>query len=101
MIEQGVQSIAGATPNPQQLQQHELDRKKKLAEARRKIEYWKKIAQEQKNVREQEKQKQMQATYKKQEEEKEKKFEIFQKKKEVPVAIKALGKAELKRGVGG
>lgn len=57
MIEQGVQSVAGPTLTPQQIQQKQLEDQKKLAETRRKIKFIEKVDQEQKMVRQANKQK--------------------------------------------
>lgn len=51
-IEQGVQSIAAPTLTPQQVQQKQLQDQKDLAEARRKIAWYKKLDDSQKKVRE-------------------------------------------------
>lgn len=60
MIEQGVQSVAGPTLTPQQIQQKQLADQKKLAETRRQIAFLKKIDEEQKQVRAVNKQKESQ-----------------------------------------
>mgnify|MGYP001566856090 CR=1 FL=1 len=59
-LEQGVQSVTGTQLTPQQIQQKETERQKKLAENRRIIAHYGKIKQDQKTVRDQEKQKQIQ-----------------------------------------
>ncbi len=59
-IEAGVQSVVGTQLTSQQIQQKQAEEQQKLAEARRKIEYWKKIDQEQKTLRGKEKQIQLQ-----------------------------------------
>ncbi|MBI2039780.1 hypothetical protein HYT18_01785 [Candidatus Microgenomates bacterium] len=100
-IEQGVQSVAGTQLTPQQLQQKELERQKQLAETRRKLNWWNDLREDQRRVREQEKQKQLQRQQQEQQEKQKEEIVIIQKKKELPIAIKAMGKAELKRGVGG
>lgn len=60
MIEQGVQSVVGKQLTPQQIQQKQLQDQKELAEARRKIAWFKKLDEEQKGVREANKQKEIQ-----------------------------------------
>jgi|SRR3989344_6341498 len=60
MIEQGVQSVAGSTLTPQQVQQKQQDEQKQLTEARRKIAWYKKIDDEQKRVRQANQQKETQ-----------------------------------------
>lgn len=52
MIEQGVQSVAAPQLTPQQIQQKQLQDQKALAEARRKIAWYKKLEDSQKKVRE-------------------------------------------------
>lgn len=61
VLEQGVQSVTGTQLTPQQIQQKETERQKKLAENRRIIAHYGKIDQDQETIRDQEKQKQMQA----------------------------------------
>ncbi|MBI2020825.1 hypothetical protein HYS94_05450 [Candidatus Daviesbacteria bacterium] len=100
-IEQGVQSVVGIQLTPQQIQQRQLDEQKKLAKVRRDIQWYKDIQVAQKAIREKEKQKKLQKDQQIQDEKKFKQMEIIQKKKELPIAIKALGKAEIKRGIGG
>jgi len=60
MIEQSVQSITAPQLTPQQIQQKQMQDQKDLAEARRKIQWFKNLTAAQKKVRDQEKQKQMQ-----------------------------------------
>ena len=60
MIEQGVQSVAGSTLTPQQVQQKQQDEQKQLTEARRKIAWYSKTDQEQKQVIQANKQKESQ-----------------------------------------
>lgn len=118
-IEQGVQSVAGTQLTPQQLQpfdsaqgkQKQLEDQQKLAEARRKIDYWKKIEQEQKKVREEEKQKQLQIQQFEEQEKQKKKMEeakrkqIFSTPAKAPSLSEAIARTQAERskgrGVGG
>lgn len=83
MLEQGVQSVVGTTLTPQQIQQQKQEEQTKLAEARRKIDYWKKIEVGQKGVRDVEKQKQMAKVQQEEEEKKNKKLKEEQRKNQV------------------
>lgn len=91
-IEQGVQSVVGKQLTPQQLQQKQIEDQKKLAEARRKIAWFKDLSLAQKKVREQEKQKLQQrqqieeeGKQKKKKEEEEKKKVIISPAKKTPM----------------
>ena len=76
-----------------------------MAEARRKLEYWKKLDVEQRQVREEQKQKeaqkQQQLVAAKQDKQQVKQFEIVKKEQELHPDVAAKGKMEIKRGVGG
>ncbi|MBI4038969.1 hypothetical protein HY384_03345 [Candidatus Daviesbacteria bacterium] len=83
MIEQGVQSVSSSNLTPQQFQQsldsardRKLEDQKQLAEARRKIEWYKKLEQEQKKVREANKQKETQRLQAQQQKEQAKKIQV-------------------------
>lgn len=104
MVEQGVQSVVGPKLTPKQLQQKELERQKKMAEARRKIKWWQDIAAAQKAVREKEKQKELQRQQQTQQQQQIKQFTIEQKKRQpLPEEVRARSMVERKtgRGVGG
>lgn len=90
MIEQGAQSIAGKQFTPQQIQQKQLEDQQKLAEARRKIKWWKDIAAAQKKVREEEKQKQLQRQQLEEQEKQKKKMEEARRKQAIPQVAKPL-----------
>lgn len=102
MIEQGIQSVAGTTLTPQQIQQKQQDEQKKLAETRRKIDWYRKIESEQKKIREEFKQKEAARLKQQQEEKKVAQIKKEEKKKQpVNPATYFAGKVEFKRGVGG
>ncbi|MDD5147640.1 MAG: hypothetical protein PHV63_03800 [Candidatus Daviesbacteria bacterium] len=101
-IEQGVQSVVGTQLTPQQIQQKQLEDQKKLAETRRKIDFYKQTDQAQKQVREENKQKEMQKLQNQQQEEQVVEIKKEQKKRQpINPATFYAGKAEFKRGVGG
>lgn len=102
-IEQGVQSVIGSQLTPQQLQQKELERQKKLAETRRVIDHYKKIDQEQKLVRQQKKQEEMQKKQEEGQKQQVQEIKKEQKKQQIPEEVRARAMAETKvgRGVGG
>lgn len=83
-IEAGVQSAVGTQLTPQQMQQKQAEDAQKLAEARRKIEYWKKIDLEQKQVRQKKQQIQMQKQQIEEQEKQKKKMEEMQRKQSIP-----------------
>lgn len=91
MIEQGVQSIAGKQLTPQQLQQKELERQKKLAETRKRLKWFQDIEAAQRKVREQEKQKQLQRQQVEEQEKQKKKMEEAQRKQPIPQVGKRQG----------
>lgn len=88
ILEQGVQSVSGTQPTPQQLQQKQQEEQQKLAEAQRKIEFWKRLEAEQKAAREQENQKQLQNQETLQQEEQLKKDKEVEKKQAIPSPAK-------------
>lgn len=81
MIEAGVQSVAGPTLNPQQLQQKQIEEQKKLAKVRKTIKWYQDITAAQKKVREEERQKKLLLQQQEEEEKKRKKMEEEEKKK--------------------
>ena len=83
-IEAGVQSAVGTQLTAQQIQQKQTEDAQKLAEARRKIEYWKKIDLEQKQVRQKKQQTQMQKQQLEEQEKQKKKMEEMRKKQAIP-----------------
>lgn len=91
MIEQGAQSVAGKQLTPQQIQQKELERQKKLAETRRKIKWYQDIAQQQKQVREKEKQLKLQRQQAEEDEKQSKKMAEAQRKQAIPQVGKLKG----------
>lgn len=106
-LEQGVQSVVGTQLTPQQIQQKQIDDQNKIAEARRKINFYQKTAREQAAVRQQNKQKEMQRKQEEQQETEQKKVEevqIKQAQKKPGISEAVLrSQAELKvgKGVGG
>lgn len=106
MLEQGVQSATGAQLTPQQIQQKQIDEQTQMAEARRKIAFYRRNAGEQKIVRQENKQKEQQRLEALQQEIQQKKIEEIQqkepKKPGLPEAILRT-QAEYKpgKGVGG
>lgn len=81
MIEQGVQSVAGPTLTPQQLQQKQLEEQKKLAQARRTLKWYQDVSAAQKKVRDEDKQKKLILSQQEEEEKKRKKMEEEQKRR--------------------
>ena len=81
MIEQGVQSMAGKTLTPQQIQQKQLEEQKNLIEARRKIKFYQDTELKLKRIREEKRQKELQRIQQEDEEKKKKKLIEDQKKK--------------------
>lgn len=81
MIEQGLQSVAGKTLTPQQIQQKQLEEQKKLVEARRKIKFYQDTEVKLKQIREEKRQKDLQRIQQEEEERQKKKLEEEQKKK--------------------
>lgn len=81
MIEAGVQAITGASDDPQKQALKQQKQQEKLAEAQRKIQYWKQIEAQQAAVRQQKQQEQMQKSQEIQQQEQVKQFEV--QKKEV------------------
>ena len=102
-IEQGVQSVIGTTLTPQQIQQKQMEEQKQLAEARRKIEWYKRIDQEQKLIRQKEQQEKMQKQQEETQQKQVQEIQKVQKKQKIPEEVRARAMAELKagRGVGG
>ena len=106
MIEQGMQSVAGLTLTPQQIQQKQQEDQKDLAQARWKIEQLKKIDQEQKQVRRVNQQKEQQRLQSEQQEKQEEvqQVQIQTAKEQQTVSEEVLrSRTELKigKGVGG
>lgn len=104
MLEQGVQSVVRAKLTPQQIQQKELERQKRLAEVRKQIKWYQDIEVAQKAVRGKEKQKQLQRQHETQQQQQIKQFKIEQKKQApLPEEVRARSLAERRsgRGVGG
>lgn len=105
-IEQGAQSVVGATLTPQQLQQKqqedqkkELDRQKQLAYTRG---WLKNLETAQQKVRTENKQKEQERLQVQKQEEKVREMKKEEKKKQpINPAVAYAGKAEFKRGVGG
>lgn len=91
MIEQGVQSVAGKQLTPQQIQQKELERQKKLADTRRKIKWYQDIAAAQRQVREKEKQLKLPRQQAEEQEKQSKKMEEAQRKQPIPQVGKRQG----------
>ncbi len=102
-IESGVQSVVSGPKQltPQQLQQKQTDKTNQLAEARRKIAWWRNLDEAQRKVRELEKQRKMQRIHAEKKKKQVKQFEISQKKKEDINLQRAKTKTEIKAGVGG
>lgn len=102
-IEQGVQSVIGSQLTPGQLQQKELDRQKKLANARRVIEHYKRIEEAQRAVRQAKKHEELQKKQEEGQKQQVQEIKKEQKKQQIPEEVKARAMAELKagRGVGG
>lgn len=103
MIEQGVQSVIGTKLTPQQLQQKELERQKKLAETRRIIAHYRKIEEEQRAVRQAKKHEEMQKKQEEGQKQRVQEIKKEQKKQLLPEEVRARAMAETKvgRGVGG
>lgn len=110
-VEQGIQTVVQGPQNitPQQKpldvdQGRQLKEQKELAEARRKIAWWKSLGEAQREVREQEKQKKLQAQQSfgeaQDKQNQIKQFEVVKKKQDIALAA-AQRKVEIKRGVGG
>lgn len=103
VIEQGVQSITSPQLTPQQLQQKQQEEQRQLAEARRKIDWYKKLAEEQKRVIEQNRQKEAQRVQNLKQEKQIDKVKI-EAKKQQPLenpALRWAGKFEKKGSIGG
>lgn len=106
MVEQGIQSTAGSTLTPQQLQQKqaedqkkEMDRQKQLAYTR---DWLRNLQAEQQKVSMEAKQKEQQRLQAQKQEEQVTEMKKEEKKKQpVNPAVAYAGKAEFKRGVGG
>lgn len=81
IIEQGVQSVAGPTLTPQQIQQKQLEEQKKLSQARKTLKRYQDIAAAQEKVRDEDKQKKLILSQQEEEEKKRKKMEEEEKKK--------------------
>lgn len=109
-IEQGIQSVVGTTPTPQQIQpastqrgeQKQLEDQKKLAETRRVIEHYKRVDTEQRKVRQHIKQKEAQ---KQQEEQQEQMKEIKQRQIQMevkkPITLREdIARTQAERGKG-
>ena len=116
-IEQGVQSVTGKTPlpqddsqsnafSPEELQSKKLEDQKKLKEAQYKIQWWKKLDEQQRSVREMQRQKneqRLQVIAQEQKKKEEvKQFQLVEKKQKLNES-QARSQAERKagRGVGG
>ncbi|MBI2017650.1 hypothetical protein HYS92_01220 [Candidatus Daviesbacteria bacterium] len=105
-IEQGVQSVVGTQPTPQQVQQkqqedqkRELDRQKQLVYTRG---WLKNLEAEQQKVRKENKQKEQRRLQTEQQEKQTTEMKKEEKKKQpVNPAVAYAGKVEFKRGVGG
>ena len=101
-IEQGVQSVVGPQLTPQQIQQRKQEDQVRLAEARRKLNFYKKLDEEQNKVRMENKQKEQQRLQdQKQEKQVEEVKKEEKKKQPINAAIAYAGKVEIKRGEGG
>lgn len=102
-IEEGFQSVTGKTPTPQQTQQRQADDQKKLAEATRKIEWWKQIEVQQAAVRQQKTQEQVQTQQVKTEEQQVKQYKVQEKKQNLEAQEVARTRSEARagKGVGG
>ena len=101
-IEAGVQSVMGTQLTPQQIQQKEEDRQKKIAEVRWQIQQINKTETEIEKVRKEKEQKEKQRLEAQVQEQQMKKMEMEQKKKQpINPVVAYAGKVEFKRGVGG
>lgn len=114
-LEQAAQSVTGNQLTPQQQAQikqlKEVENQKKLIEARRKIEFWKKLEAEQKAIREAQKQKVIQGQQQEAEKTQVQQFEIIQKNQQskrpgAPVNVRediarSQGERRVGRGSGG
>ena len=85
IIEVAGQSITGKTPSPQQTQQKLREDQVKMADAQRRINWWKQLSAQQQAVRNEKKQVVVQQDSEKKQEAKIKQFEIVQKKQDAAV----------------
>lgn len=112
-LEQGVKAVVVGPPTvqqqhitQQQIQHNEAKRQVDLAEARRKVDFWRRIDQEQQVVRQKRTQELMQKNQVKQQEEKVKQIKIVKKTEKKNIAKDAAIKAsqaesKVGKGVGG
>lgn len=102
-IEQGVQSVVGKTPTPQQIQQQYLQRQKDQKELQRVRTWFKNLEQQTAQVREQNLQKEQQRLQNQQHEKQVSEIKKGEKKEQSVVnpALEFIGKPEKKGGVGG
>ena len=101
MIEAGIQSITGASDDPQKQALKQQKQQQNLAEAQRKIQWWKQIEAQQAAVRAQKQQENVQKQQEVQQQEQVKQFEV--QKKEVSknqALVNAQNSRETKGGQG-
>lgn len=105
-LEQGAQSATGTQLTPQQIQQKELERQKKLTETRREIKWYQDIETAQRDARQKEKQKQLLRQQVQEQEEQKEKMEEAKTKQLIPEPAKpqslseAIARTQAERGKG-
>lgn len=102
MIEAGVQAITGASDDPQKQAMKQQKHQEKLADAQRKVQWWKQIEAQQAALRQQNQQQQVQKQQETKQQEQVKQYEV--QKKEISknqAVVNAQTSKETRKGVGG